>query len=311
MALLEVVHLSKVFRHPWTLRAVPVLEDVSFSLREGEVLGLIGPNGAGKTTTIKLLLHLLRPTRGSVEFLGMPVSRPQARRAIGFLPEQPYFYDYLTVDETLNFYGQLCGLSATDRRQRVTELTERLHLGPFRRHTMRQLSKGNMQRVGVVQAILHRPRLAILDEPMSGLDPGGRKEMRELIKGLHAEGTTVIFSSHILPDAEALCDRVAIMAQGRLREFIDLTPNGHATGPFMMVVTDVTAATVTQLNALAERPALGGPERWTYRFRDRATAKQAVALVAAQHGFIESLTPEQPSLEDRLLSHAGSQSRTA
>jgi ABC-2 type transport system ATP-binding protein len=304
MALLEAVQLTKIFRHPWTMRAIPVLEDVSLSLREGEVLGLIGPNGAGKTTTIKLLLYLLRPTRGRVEFLGSPVSRRETRRHIGFLPEQPYFYDYLTVEETLQFYGQLCGLSALDRRRRVDELVERLQLSPFRRYTMRQLSKGNLQRVGIIQAILNRPRLAILDEPMSGLDPTGRKEMRDLIQGLHAEGTTVIFSSHILPDAEALCDRVAILAAGRLREVVDLSPGGRTEGPFELVVSNLSLASVAELNRLAARPGIGGPEQWSFRFRDRASVQQATALIAAAHGFIESLSPEQPSLEERLLSHA-------
>ncbi len=210
MSVLEAIALTKAFRHQWTMRPILVLRDVSLSLRAGEVLGLIGPNGAGKTTTIKLLLALLRPTRGRVEFNGRPVHQPAARRHMGFLPEQPYFYDYLTVEETLHFYGQLYGLSAAERRHRIKELAERLQLHSFLRHTMRQLSKGNLQRVGVAQAILHRPQLAILDEPMSGLDPTGRKEMRDLIAALRTEGTSVIFSSHILPDAEALCDRVAI-----------------------------------------------------------------------------------------------------
>jgi ABC-2 type transport system ATP-binding protein len=311
MALLEAFGLTKIFRHQWTMRSIPVLTDVSLSLREGEVLGLIGPNGAGKTTTIKMLLALLRPTRGYVEFDGMPISRPAARRQIGFLPEQPYFYDYLSVEETLHFYGQLCGLSRTDRNQRVSELIERLQLDQYRRRSMRQLSKGNLQRVGVAQAIVHRPRLAILDEPMSGLDPNGRKEMRDLIAGLRSEGTTVIFSSHILPDAEALCDRVAVITAGRLREVIELAPGGLHQGPFVLRVSSLPPTTLVALDDLALEPRSPGGECWVFRMANREAVQRALALVSAAGGFVESLVAEQPSLEERFLSHVRGETRAS
>jgi ABC-2 type transport system ATP-binding protein len=303
MALLEAVDLCKVYRHQWTMRPVRALENLSLSLREGEVFGLIGPNGAGKTTTIKLLLALLRPTRGRVEFRGLPVSSSRARRGMGFLPEQAYFYDYLTVEETLRFYAQLCGLSPADRRQRIAELIERLQLGPFRRRTMRQLSKGNLQRVGIAQAILHRPELAILDEPMSGLDPGGRKEMRDLIASLRSEGTTVIFSSHILPDAEALCDRVAIMVGGRLRDVLELSPDDHSPGPFLVSASGLSPAKVAELGRISLRPPAGGPKRWQFHLADRAAAERVVGAIVAAGGFIESLQPVNLSLEERFLSY--------
>ncbi len=311
MALLEAFSVTKVFRHQWTMRAIPVLRDVSLSLREGEVLGLIGPNGAGKTTTIKLLLALLRPTRGYVEFEGIPISRPVARREIGFLPEQPYFYDYLSVEETLDFYAQLYGLGRAERKRRIAELIDRLQLGPYRKRNMRHLSKGNLQRVGLAQAILHRPRLAILDEPMSGLDPSGRKEMRELIASLRAEGTTVIFSSHILPDAEALCDRVAVIAAGRLREVIEMAPLGHSEGPFAVKVSGIPQATLTELEVLALGAAAMGSEAWTFRFPDRPTVQRAVGLIAAAGGFVESLAAEHASLEERFLSHVRGETRAS
>jgi ABC-2 type transport system ATP-binding protein len=302
MALLEAVELTKVFRHQWTMRPIRAIEDVSLQVHEGEVLGLIGPNGAGKTTTIKLLLALLRPTRGRVTFNGMSVHRPRARQAMGFLPEQPYFYDYLTVEETLHFYGQLCGLSAGDRRSRISELVDRLQLGPFLQRTVRQLSKGNLQRVGVAQAIIHRPSVAILDEPMSGLDPIGRKEMRELIAGLRTEGTAVVFSSHILPDAEALCDRVAVLVGGHLREVVDVSSDRQTDGPFDLTASGIPPATVGVLRrlALAHSDADG---QWSFRLRDRAALREAVKQVVAANGFVEALAPERPTLEDRFLAY--------
>ncbi|MBI4514200.1 MAG: ABC transporter ATP-binding protein [Deltaproteobacteria bacterium] len=306
MALLEAVGLSKHYRHNWTLRPIRVLEDVSISLRPGEVFGLIGPNGAGKTTTVKLMLGLLRPSRGQVLFDGLPVTLPRARSRMGFLPEQPYFYDYLTVDETLHFYAQLAGVAGAERRRRVAALVERLQLGPFLRRTMRQLSKGNLQRVGIAQAIIHRPQLAILDEPMSGLDPTGRKEMRDLIAELHDEGMTVIFSSHILPDTEALCDRVAILVAGRVREVVEMARSGEAAGPFALTASALPAAVLPQLQQLGHQ--LGGSAsgpQWSFRLPDRPALQRAVALIAAANGFVESITPEQPSLEERYLAYVG------
>ncbi len=221
--ILDIDRLTKYFRHQWTFRPFCAVGDLTFAVREREIFGLIGHNGAGKTTTFKLLLGLLRPTRGHAHFLEKPCASPWARRQIGFLPEHPYFYDYLSVRETLDFYARLSGLTRTDSRQRINELAERLRFTAKLNAPIRSLSKGTLQRVGIAQAIVHRPLLVILDEPMSGLDPGGRKEMRELICSLKSHGSTVIFSSHILPDAETLCDRVGILVNGQLREVIDLT----------------------------------------------------------------------------------------
>ena len=206
--LLELCGLSKDYRHNWTMRRLRVLHELDLVVRRGEILGLIGPNGAGKTTTFKCLLGLLRPSAGRVLFEGQPLG-VRARAAIGFLPEQPYFYDYLTVQETLSLYAHLYGQHGRAARARVAEVIEQVQLAPNRRAPLRTLSKGTMQRVGIAQAILNRPRLLILDEPMSGLDPIGRHAMRELVSYRRCR-RTIIFSSHILPDAEALCDRVAI-----------------------------------------------------------------------------------------------------
>jgi ABC-2 type transport system ATP-binding protein len=209
--------LSKSFRGHLGIGRTRAVEGLGLEVRRGEIFGLLGPNGAGKTTTIKTMLGLLRPDRGSVRLLGRPVSDPAARTRIGFLPENPYFYDYLTAEEFLDFYARLQGVPARLRRERVADTLRRVGLAGRERTPLRKCSKGMIQRVGLAQAIQHRPDLVILDEPMSGLDPIGRREVRDLILELRAEGRTVFFSSHILQDAEMLCDRAAILQHGRLR----------------------------------------------------------------------------------------------
>jgi ABC-2 type transport system ATP-binding protein len=304
-AILEVRSLTKHFRHNWTMRRSIALDGLDLEVREGELFGLIGPNGAGKTTTFKVVLGLLHATGGAVLFRGEPLSIT-ARAAIGFLPEQPYFYDYLTVEEMLTMYGHLYGLHGQGLRQRVATLIEHMQLGHKHRAALRSLSKGTLQRVGIAQALLNDPQLLILDEPMSGLDPIGRHAMRELIRARHAAGTTVIFSSHILPDAEALCDRVAILAHGRLREVVDLHGLGGRAGHlYQLTVSGVGAETLAAL----ERVAGGAPTRngtgWRVRLQDSSAVGPALDIVRAAAGTVESLVPVHPSLEERFLSHVG------
>src|SRR6266404_5884187 len=193
------------------------LKDLSLEVHEGEIFGLLGPNGAGKTTTLKLLMGLMFPTSGSARILGMEIDDPRMKAQIGFLPEQPYFYDYLTAKELLEYYAQLSGVPAKERRKRVEEMLARVGLSGAACVQLRKFSKGMLQRVGLAQAILHCPKMVFLDEPMSGLDPMGRREVRDLIQELQQEGKTVFFSTHILSDAEALCNRVAVIHQGELR----------------------------------------------------------------------------------------------
>jgi ABC-2 type transport system ATP-binding protein len=187
------------------------------------VFGCLGPNGAGKSTTLKLLMGLVTPTSGTARLFGVPVSDVASRARVGFLPENPVFYDYLTGEELLAYYGQLCGLRARDARSRATTLLDRVGLGAERRLAVRRYSKGMVQRLGVAQALVQDPDLVILDEPMSGLDPIGRRDVRALILSLRDEGKTVLFSSHILSDAETLCSRVAILAAGRLQAIGSMT----------------------------------------------------------------------------------------
>ena len=200
----------------WRKRPYRALDGLTLEVREGEVFGFLGPNGAGKTTTLKLLMQLVFPTTGRAEMLGRPLGDLAAKRRIGYLPENPYFYDYLTAEELLMYFGALFGYDAAERRRRTSRLLDLVGIAAERRLQLRKFSKGMLQRVGIAQALLNDPDLVILDEPMSGLDPLGRRDVRALILSLRDRGCTVFFSSHVLSDAEALCSRVAILARGRL-----------------------------------------------------------------------------------------------
>ena len=201
----------------WRKKPRTALRPLNLTVEEGEVFGFLGPNGAGKTTTLKLLMGLVFPTAGTARILGMEVDDPRVKAQVGFLPEQPYFYDYLTAEELLEYYAELSGVPAKERTPRVEKILARVGLSNAARVQLRKFSKGMLQRVGLAQAIIHEPRVVFLDEPMSGLDPMGRREVRDLIQQLQQEGKTVFFSTHILSDAEALCDRVAIIHEGELR----------------------------------------------------------------------------------------------
>jgi ABC-2 type transport system ATP-binding protein len=218
MAAIEILGLEKTYMVGlWRKRPKRALQPLHLTVQDGEIFGFLGPNGAGKTTTLKMLMGLVFPTAGTARILGKDWTDPEVKAQIGFLPEQPYFYDYLTAHELLDYYGQLSGVPARDRKYRVEEVLQRVGLNDITGIQLRKFSKGMLQRVGIAQAILHNPRLVFLDEPMSGLDPLGRREVRDLIQQLQQEGKTVFFSTHILSDAEALCDRVAIINKGELR----------------------------------------------------------------------------------------------
>lgn len=197
-------------------RVVEAVKGISFDVKRGEIFGFLGPNGAGKTTTIKALLGFIFPTRGALRLFGMPVSEPAARKKVGYLPENPYLYQYLTALEIMDLFGRLAGLAEDDRRARSVDILRRVGLGSAMDLPVRRFSKGMLQRAGLAQALLGDPELLILDEPMTGLDPIGRKEVRDLILQERARGRTVMFSSHILSDVEMLCDRVAIVNRGQL-----------------------------------------------------------------------------------------------
>jgi ABC-2 type transport system ATP-binding protein len=200
----------------WRPRPHRALDALTLSVEAGEVFGFLGPNGAGKSTTLKLLMELIYPSSGSARILGKPVGDIEVKKRIGFLAENPYYYDYLTAEEVLTYFARLFGYSSADAASRVARVLDDLGIPHYRKTKLRSLSKGNLQRVGLAQALLNDPELIFLDEPMSGLDPIGRSHVRDLILQLRQRGCTVFFSSHILSDAESLCSRVGIMAQGRL-----------------------------------------------------------------------------------------------
>src|ERR1700741_1349190 len=218
MPAIEILGLEKTYMIGfWRKRPKCALQPLHLTVEEGQIFGFLGPNGAGKTTTLKMLMGLVFPTAGTARILGKEWTDPAIKAQIGFLPEQPYFYDYLTAHELLDYYGQLSGVPAKDRKRRVEEVLQRVGLTDVRGVQLRKFSKGMLQRAGIAQAILHNPKVIFLDEPMSGLDPMGRREVRDLMEELKHEGKTVFFSTHILSDAEALCDRVAIIHLGELR----------------------------------------------------------------------------------------------
>ncbi|HEU5255912.1 MAG TPA: ABC transporter ATP-binding protein [Vicinamibacterales bacterium] len=200
----------------WRPRPYLALDGLTMQVGLGEVFGFLGPNGAGKTTTLKLLMQLIYPTSGLAEILGKPVGDVGVKRRIGYLPEQPYFYDYLTAEELLHYFAAIFGYAPAERRTRAAALLDEVGIGAERRLPLRKFSKGMLQRVGIAQALINEPEVVFLDEPMSGLDPLGRREIRQLILRLRDRGCTVFFSSHVLADAETLCSRVAILAKGRL-----------------------------------------------------------------------------------------------
>src|SRR5438034_2606553 len=209
--------LTKEFRLGLGRQRVVALDRLNLEVHQGEIFGFLGHNGAGKTSTIKLLLGLLAPTAGQAWILDRPIEDVTIKQQVGFLPEAPYFYEYLTAEEFLTFYGQLFGLGGAPLTKKVEELLEMVALTDARRLQLRKFSKGMLQRIGLAQALINDPALVVLDEPMSGLDPIGRRDVRDIILGLKEEGKTVFFSTHILPDVEMICDRVGILVKGRLR----------------------------------------------------------------------------------------------
>src|SRR5436190_23165185 len=248
----------------WRPRPYVALDALTLEVGQGEVFGFLGPNGAGKTTTLKLLMQLICPTSGRAEILGKPVGDVGVKRRLGYLPEQPYFYDYLTAQELLEYFAALFSYAPADGRKRAAALLDEVGIGAERRLQLRKFSKGMLQRVGIAQALINDPEIVFLDEPMSGLDPLGRRQIRALILRLRDKGCTVFFSSHVLSDAEALCSRVAILARGRLvasGHVKDMTAFQHRG--WELVVSDVPPAVVQRLGGRVVRAVDLGGGRYT------------------------------------------------
>src|SRR5215475_298494 len=276
------------------------LEGLTMQVEDGEVFGFLGPNGAGKSTTIKLLTGLIFPTAGTAQILGKPISDISMHQDIGYLPEQPYFYDYLTAAELLDYFAQIHNFSATDRRERVDRMLKKVGLETARKIQLRKYSKGMLQRVGLAQAILHDPKVVILDEPMSGLDPLGRRGVRDIILELKREGRTILFSTHILSDAEMLCDRVGVIVGGQLRgvgapdEIVGVKASG------MEILFEYAGAS----SAAPASGVLSGATRTGNRFRLQVAEDQLYATLDQLQGTgarVLSVTQVKASLEEYFM----------
>jgi ABC-2 type transport system ATP-binding protein len=290
----------------WRKRPRRALDGLTLEIATGEVFGFLGPNGAGKTTTLKLLMQLLFPTSGRMEILGRPPGDLELRRRIGFLPEEPYFYDYLTAEELLTYFASLFRLSGPERRARVARLLDEAGIGGERRLALRKLSKGMIQRVGIAQALVNDPEVVFLDEPMSGLDPLGRRDMRALVLRLRDRGCTVFFSSHILSDAEALCGRVGILARGRLlaEGRIAQLLEGNVRG-WELIVAGVGAAVLRPLAPQATSITSLDEARHTLVLPSSAAPEPLIAELIAAGARIVSLTPLHQTLEEFFVERVG------
>jgi len=303
--IVNIQSLRKVFRVGFWGRRVTAVDGVSLDVRQGEIFGFLGPNGAGKTTTIKMLMGLIYPTSGSATLFGQPIGDPSAKAKIGFLPESPYFYDYLTGREFLRFYGHLFGIMGTRLNARVDELLELVGMAHARDLQLRKFSKGMLQRVGIAQALINDPEFVVLDEPMSGLDPIGRKEVRDLILRLKESGKTVMFSSHILHDAELLCDRVAMIMKGKLVAcgHVSELIAGDTTHEVEVVIDRLLPEALDRIKPMANKVVLQG-ERVMVVVTSQQSVDQVLEVIRVAKAKLVSVTPHKASLEDLFIRKA-------
>ena len=293
----------------WRPRPYLALDGLTMQVGLGEVFGFLGPNGAGKTTTLKLLMQLIYPTSGHAEILGKPVGDVGVKRRIGYLPEQPYFYDYLTAEELLQYFAAIFGFAPAERRRRATALLDEVGIGAERRLPLRKFSKGMLQRVGIAQALINEPEVVFLDEPMSGLDPLGRREIRQLILRLRDRGCTVFFSSHVLADAETLCSRVAILANGRLAtagRWSDIL--AFQVRGWELVVNGLTDAVVARAQQYRQvvRATRLAEGRYALELPLTPPPERTLTDLVAQGASLVSLTPMRDTLEDFFVRHVSS-----
>lgn len=296
-AVLSAEGLSKTFRTPFSRRGVRALDGLDLQVAAGEVFGLLGPNGAGKTTTVKILLGLTHPTAGTAELFGLPASSPESRRRVGYLPEGHRFPGYLTARQTLSIFGRMSGVADPELKSRVPELLARVRLTGWEDVKVRKFSKGMTQRLGLASALVHRPDLLLLDEPTDGVDPVGRREIRDLLREEAARGTAILLNSHLLSEIEMTCDRVAVLRKGRAvaaGRIADLTARGFT---YRFVGSDMDEGLLglfRETGAVAER--VNGHVKLTARDAEHLNA--LVDAARARGVLVTELTPVRSTLED-------------
>lgn len=301
MHALEINNLNYSYQSNWSVKRTQALFDINVSVEPGEVFGFLGKSGSGKTTTIKCILNLVQPLSGKVLLFGKVNSDPDARKEVGYVPEQPYFYDHLSVNELLEMYANLIGVEKGKCKATIEVALERVHLSEKLKAPLRSLSKGQTQRVAMAQAILGTPKLLVLDEPFSGLDPLGRKQFKDLLFELKQDGTAIFVSSHILEDIQNLCDRVSIMDEGRIKTVLSLKELSDYTKDTFEII--LTSEHETELSS--QKEILPGG-RTRYSFPDKQSSLDALKKVMQSNIEIESYQHHKGTLEELFVEVVGS-----
>lgn len=300
MEAIEIKNLTKVFYTDFLRKPILAVDNLTFSVKEGEVFGFLGPNGAGKTTTIKILVGLIRPTEGEARIFGKDVADISSHEFIGYLPEMPNFYDYLTGNELMKYFARLFNIKEPERTKRIEELLKLVGLWEVKSNPVRSYSKGMLQRLGIAQALINDPKLLILDEPMSGLDPIGRKEFRDLILGLKSQGKTVFFSTHIIPDVELICDRIAILNKGRLLSIGKLDELSTLKEDlYEVVIYGLNSDYINKISELAKE--IIKKEDLVIIRGEKREVDKVIDFALSKGGRIKSLIPIRRSLEELFI----------
>ena len=302
MLAVDVQALSKTYRSRLGRTSVQALDGLDLQVAPGEIFGLLGPNGAGKTTLVKSLLSIVRPTAGVAFLFGVPIGRPEARRRVGFLPEHHRFPPFLTAEALLHLYGRLAGVSTADREQRVPSLLDRVGMGAWKQAKIKTFSKGMTQRVGLAQALLNAPDLLFLDEPTDGVDPAGRREIRDLLVELRGEGKTIFLNSHLLSEVEQVCTRVAILKGGRLVREGTVDELTAVEKVYEIVATPIPDVLLRNLNgaltALDDEAPASGLHRYRATAPHRADLNALLDRLRSEGVLLEAVRPLRRSLED-------------
>lgn len=295
---LEINDIAKTFHTGFWRKKVHAVRSVSFSIQPGEIFGLVGPNGAGKSTTIKMLLGLVRPDRGEIRMFGEPIADVSLRNRIGYLPENPMLYEHLNAVELLGFYAGLFGLTGQKKRERIEELLERVGLSHALDRPVAKFSKGMKQRAGIAQALINNPDLVILDEPQSGLDPIGRREIRDLVLDLRRSGKTILFCSHILPEVQDICDRVAVMHHGEVKNIGFLHELVSSETLYFELYVRNWRAELAEVLGTTAIDIIQVGELTRIQLDGKAEPEEVIKQLSAKGVQIESLQPHKESLED-------------